>query len=101
MKFKFMGLALKTKARLAGVLYDSDGEQIGAILEQRGSYERPEGVEYDDEEDEFLNLLGMGSYFSKTAPPGPANAIQKAIVKLIADLADVTALNTPSDSGQE
>ncbi len=95
MKLKFMDKRLKATALLAGVLYDANGQQIGATFEQRGRYEIQEGGVFGDEEDEFLNLLGMGSSFSKTNNPGLANAVQKAIVKLVNDIAEGTRERRP------
>jgi hypothetical protein len=86
--YKFFGLYLVGTARLGGALYDArTGEQIGANLERRGQYRILEGKAFRGYQDSYLDLLGMGSSFTKTGEPAVANAIQKAIVKLIADIA--------------
>lgn len=101
MELKFMGKRLNATALLAGALYDANGTQIGATYEQLGRYELHEGKVFGDGEDEFLDLLGMGSSFSKKNNPGLANAVQKAIVKLVNDIANGTRERRPSGEARK
>jgi len=88
--YAFFNAYLTSTARIGGALFGIDGEQIGANLERRGQYRILTGKVFRSKPDLFLDLLGTGSSFSKTGSPAAANAVQKAIVKLVADVAKGT-----------
>ncbi len=88
--YAFFNKYLVATARIGGALYGSDGEQIGANLERRGQYRILTGKMFRSKPDLYLDLLSTGSSFSKTGSPAASNALQKAIVKLVADVAKGT-----------
>ena len=89
--YAFFNSYLVATARIGGALSDSSGNQIGANFERRGQYRILTGKVFRSKPDLFLDLLNTGSSFSKTGSPAAANAVQKAIVKLVADIATGTA----------
>jgi hypothetical protein len=89
--YKFFGLYLTATVRVGATLYSGDTrEPVGANIEQFGRYQLLEGKAFRSYRDEYVNLLGMGTGFTKGGRPAVANALQKAIVRLIHDVANAT-----------
>ena len=95
--YKFFGLYRISTARLGATVYDArSNEPIGADIEQFGKYQILEGKAFRSYEDKYANLLGMSTGFSKDGGDmlAMANALQKAIVRLIADVSVKTTLTS-------
>jgi hypothetical protein len=89
--YKFFSLYLVATARLGATLYSGESkEPIGANIEQAGRYQILEGKAFRSYQEDYLDLLGMGTSFSKGRHPAVANALQKAIVRLIDAVATAT-----------